>query len=99
VQLTGDDIAKSLSEVLRQNLNAYKFGQRRFAAIDLDASGQIDAEEIFPYLLELGYSNDEAQQILAFSPEAPHHSGTPLGVGMDRRVAVGTEATNQSGES
>ena len=25
---------------------------------------QIDAEELFPYLLELGYSNDEAQQIL-----------------------------------
>lgn len=64
VQLTGDDIAKGLSEVLRQNLSAYKFAQRRFAAIDLDASGQIDAEELFPYLLELGYSNDEAQKIL-----------------------------------
>ncbi|MFB8789460.1 MAG: nitric oxide synthase oxygenase [Potamolinea sp.] len=64
VQLTGDDIAKGLSEVLRLNVNAYKFAQRRFSAIDLDASGQIDGEELSPYLLELGYSNDEAKYIL-----------------------------------
>jgi len=37
--------------------------------------------------------------LFSLTPEAPHHRGNPLGVGMDRRVAVGTEATNKSGES
>ena len=39
------------------------------------------------------------QEVLAFSPEAPRHTCTQGKRGMDRRVAVGTEATNQSGES
>jgi nitric-oxide synthase, bacterial len=63
-QLTGNDIANGLSEILRQNVNARQFTQRRFAAIDTDGSGNIEKEELFPYLLELGYSSDEAQQIL-----------------------------------
>jgi len=64
VQLTGDDIAKILSDLLRQNLNSRKFAQRRFQSIDLDQSGHIEREELFRYLLELGYSNDEAQTIV-----------------------------------
>jgi len=63
-QLTGDDIAKGLSEALRKNANSRRFAQNRFQSIDLDSSGQLDAEELFSYLLELGYSRDEAQAIL-----------------------------------
>ena len=37
---------------------------RRFEAIDADKSGEIDAEEMFPYLLELGYGKEEAQTII-----------------------------------
>ncbi|RAM50077.1 MAG: nitric oxide synthase NOS, partial [Hapalosiphonaceae cyanobacterium JJU2] len=64
VQLSGGNIAQEISSVLEQNLKGYKFAQRLFASIDVDSSGQIDPQEIFPYLLELGYSNDEAQHII-----------------------------------
>ncbi|MEQ9238663.1 nitric oxide synthase oxygenase [Coleofasciculus sp. E2-BRE-01] len=64
VQLTGEDMARELSQILKQNANSHTFAQSRFQAIDLDASGQIDAEELLPYLLQLGYSHDEAQTIL-----------------------------------
>ena len=63
-QLTGQDIAKGLSDVLTQTMNTRQFAQLRFQAIDLDQSGQIDAAELFPYLLDLGYSHDDAQTIL-----------------------------------
>ena len=63
-QLKGEDIARGLSEALRRNLNGFRFAQRRFEAIDLDRSGEVSREELFPYLLELGYSQDEAENIL-----------------------------------
>ncbi len=58
-QLTGHDIAQGLSTVLMQTMNARQFAQLRFQTIDLDQSGQIDADELFPYLLDLGYSQDD----------------------------------------
>ena len=64
VYLKGDDIAKGLSQAIKQNVNTQKFAQRRFQSIDVEKSGHIDAEKLFPYLLELGYSNDKAQHIL-----------------------------------
>lgn len=63
-QLSGEEIAQRLSEVLRQNANSLKFARARFESIDLDRSGQVEREELFSYLLELGYSNDEAHTIL-----------------------------------
>ena len=73
-QLTGEDLARGLSEALKQNTNGIKFAQRRFQSIDLDRSGEIDPEELFPYLLDLGYSSDEAQIILEEADT--DHSGT-----------------------
>jgi len=64
VALTGQEMAIALSEALRQTVNSRIFAQRRFAAIDLDQSEQIDRDELFPYLLQLGYSKEEAQTIL-----------------------------------
>jgi nitric-oxide synthase len=63
--LTGKQIADGLSQVLKQNANGVTYAQQRFALIDLDQSGQLDRSELFPYLLELGYSDQEAQTILA----------------------------------
>lgn len=63
-QLSGQDIAKGLSDVLTQTMNTRQFAQLRFQAIDLDQNGQIDAAELFPDLLALGYSHDDAQTIL-----------------------------------
>lgn len=62
--LTGNDIASAFSEVLKNGVNSHTFAQNRFAAIDLDRSGEIDSDELFPYLLELGYGTEEAQTIL-----------------------------------
>lgn len=64
VQLTGDDIARELSTALVGNTNSRRFAQSRFHSIDLDSSGQLDAAELLPYLLELGYSCDEAREII-----------------------------------
>ncbi|WP_166481945.1 nitric oxide synthase oxygenase [Scytonema sp. UIC 10036] len=63
-QLMGQDIARGLSDVLTQIMNARQFAQLRFQALDLDRSGCIDAAELLPYLLDLGYSYDDAQTIL-----------------------------------
>jgi nitric-oxide synthase len=63
-QLNGTDIALELSSILRQIMSAQEFSRLRFEAIDFDKSGQIDAQELFPYLLDLGYSHDECQSIL-----------------------------------
>lgn len=63
-QLSGADIALEISAILRQSLSAQQFARLRFDAIDIDQSGQIDAQELLPYLLDLGYSHDECQSIL-----------------------------------
>ncbi|BAY22095.1 FHA domain containing protein [Calothrix sp. NIES-2100] len=63
-QLSGADIASEISAILRQSLSAQQFARLRFDAIDLDQSGHIDAQELLPYLLDLGYSHDECQSIL-----------------------------------
>ncbi|MDR9896080.1 FAD-binding oxidoreductase [Aetokthonos hydrillicola Thurmond2011] len=62
-QLSGADIVSELSAILRQSLSAQQFARLRFDVIDLDQSGQIDAQELLPYLLDLGYSQDECQSI------------------------------------
>ncbi|GAA6620393.1 hypothetical protein [Scytonema sp. NUACC26] len=62
--LTGKDIARELSEVLKQNANSRKFLAKHFQSVELDERGLIDVEKLFPYLLELGYSHDEARTIL-----------------------------------
>ena len=63
-QLTGNNLASLISEALEDNLDSRKYARRRFEAIDSDCSGAIDAEEMFPYLLELGYGKEEAQTII-----------------------------------
>ncbi|MBR8832647.1 MAG: nitric oxide synthase oxygenase [Stigonema ocellatum SAG 48.90 = DSM 106950] len=63
-QLSGAEIALELSAMLRQSLSAQQFARLRFEAIDLNQSGHIDAQELLPYLLDLGYSRDECQSIL-----------------------------------
>ena len=62
--LSGADIALELSAILGQTMSGQEFARLRFEAIDVAHSGQIDAQELFPYLLDLGYSNDESQYIL-----------------------------------
>lgn len=62
--LTGADIAATLSEVLHQTVNGRTFAQRRFTSIDLDGSGQLDLQELMPYLIQIGCSREEAEEIL-----------------------------------
>lgn len=64
VSLTGQEMAIALSTALKQTVNSHTFAQQRFAAIDSDQSEEIDRDELFPYLLQLGYSEAEAQTIL-----------------------------------
>ena len=63
-QLTGEDLVTEVSQALEHNLDSRRFARRRFEAIDLDRSGELDSEEMFGYLLELGYGSDEAQTIV-----------------------------------
>ena len=63
-QLSGADIALELSAILRQTMSAQQFARLRFESLDLDRSGQLDAQELLPYLLDLGYSHDECESIL-----------------------------------
>ena len=63
-QLTGTDLAREISTALANNLDSRKYALRRFEAIDRDRSGQLDSEEMFAYLLELGYGREEAQTII-----------------------------------
>ena len=63
-QLTGVDLAREISQTLEDNLDSRRFARRRFEAIDLDRSGELDSVEMFGYLLELGYGSDEAQTIV-----------------------------------
>lgn len=63
-QLTGANLAKQISQALKQNLDSRRYALRRFEAIDLDRSGEIDSEEMIPYLLELGYGREEAVNII-----------------------------------
>ena len=63
-QLTGADLAREISLALERNLDSRRYAMRRFEAIDIDKSGEIDSEEMFPYLLELGYGREEAQTII-----------------------------------
>ena len=58
-QLTGSDLATEISQALERNLDS-----RRFEAIDRDGSGELDAEEMLGYLLELGYGAEEAKAIV-----------------------------------
>lgn len=64
-QLTGKNLASLISQALEDNLDSCKFAKKRFEAIDVDKSGEIDAGEMFPYLLELGYGKEEAQTIIS----------------------------------
>ena len=63
-QLTGNNLASLISKALEDNLDSRKYARRRFEAIDSDCSGQLDTEEMFAYLLELGYGREEAQTII-----------------------------------
>ncbi|MGV2829624.1 nitric oxide synthase oxygenase [Myxosarcina sp. GI1(2024)] len=63
-KLTGADLAREISQALKSNLDSRKFAMSRFEAIDVDKSGEIDTEEMFPYLLKLGYGREEAQTII-----------------------------------
>ena len=63
-QLTGSDLATEISQALERNLDSRRFALRRFEAIDRDRSGELDAEEMLGYLLELGYGAEEAKAIV-----------------------------------
>ena len=54
-----------------------------------------EAEVIKEVFTNLGLMSWES--FISLTPKAPHHTCTQVGVGMDRRVAVGTEATNYTG--
>ena len=63
--LTGNELAEKLTQVLQDHVDSHTYAQAQFAGIDRDLSGEIDLEELFPYLSELGYSRDEAETIFA----------------------------------
>ena len=60
-QLTGMDIAREISTVLKRNLDGIEFARRCFKAIDTDGSGDLDRQEMFAYLTELAYTEEEAE--------------------------------------
>ena len=68
-QISGNDIALEISNILQKSMSPLQFARLRFESIDLDQSGQIDPQELLPYLLDLGYSYDECQSMLAQADE------------------------------
>ncbi len=63
-QLTGEDLAAAISQALKRNLDSRRYALRCFQEIDRDRNGQIDAQELYPYLFNLGYERAAAQKML-----------------------------------
>lgn len=63
-QLTGINLAKAISTCLERNLDGLEFALRSFKAIDTDRSGNLDQTEIYVYLKQLGYTKEEADNLL-----------------------------------
>ena len=63
-QLTGEDLAREISEALKRNLDSRRYATRFFQELDRDRNGRIDANELYPYLFNLGYDRPAAQKIL-----------------------------------
>lgn len=63
-QLTGEDLATAVSEALHRNLDSRRYALRCFQELDRDRNGQIDANELYPYLCNLGYDGVSAHKIL-----------------------------------
>ena len=63
-QLTGEDLAIAVSEALHRNLDSRRYALRCFQELDRDRNGQIDANELYPYLCNLGYDSVTAHNIL-----------------------------------
>ena len=63
-QLGGIDLAQEISTVLKRNLDGVGFARRCFKAIDIDSSGDLDRDEMFAYLTELAYTQEEAEALI-----------------------------------
>ena len=64
IQMSGTGLAQKISDVLKRNLNGKEFALRCFATIDQDRSGKLDREEIFAYLEQLAYTQEEAEILI-----------------------------------
>ncbi|MEL6580585.1 MAG: nitric oxide synthase oxygenase [Cyanobacteria bacterium J06621_12] len=64
-QLSGDDLAQKISTVLKRNLDGMEFALRCFSAIDTDQSGELDRQEMFVYLEQLAYTQEEAEVLIS----------------------------------
>ena len=62
--LTGEDLAAAISEALKRNLDSRRYAMRCFQELDRDRNGRIGANELYPYLFNLGYDRTSAQKIL-----------------------------------
>lgn len=63
-QLSGVDLAEIISSCLERNLDGLEFALRSFKAIDTDRSGNLDQAEMYTYLKQLGYTKEEADNLL-----------------------------------
>ena len=63
-QLTGEDLASEISQALKRNLDSRRYALRFFRELDHDRNGKIDAQELYPYLFNLGYDLRAAEKIL-----------------------------------
>ena len=63
-QLSGIDLAVKIASVLEHNLDGIEFALRCFESIDRDRSGDIDREEMFVYLQQFAYTQDEAEALI-----------------------------------
>ena len=63
-QLSGIDLAVKISSMLEHNLDGIEFALRCFESIDRDRSGDIDREEMFVYLKQFAYTQDEAEALI-----------------------------------